>query len=325
MKRLALGRIIAAALVSMTVSLPAAAAEKVIYLLPAPAILPAFAPWMLAQHLGYYKAEGYEVEFKRARGGVDVAKQVGLGNAQIGGALGDTPIIVRAVGVPVRSVALLGGGSLVVLVARGDRGIKSPKDLKGKKISVLSYQDTTYFALLGTLAAVGLKREDVSALAVGPRNVPGFAISGQVDACVCVPDWEIYVTRALKGKVVAMPTLQYFPSMAQAIVASDDMIKKNPKLVKGIVRATLKGVKFIMDNPDKAAAEYVKAVPLHKGKEKLMAAIFRNFTERTYKGQEKLGMMDPARLEKLQQFYLKQGIIRKTTPTGDLYTNDFID
>ena len=33
--------------------------------------------------------------------------------------------------------------------------------------------------------------------------------------------------------------------------------------------------------PEKAAAAYVKAVPLHKGKEKLMAAIFRNSRQRS--------------------------------------------
>ena len=121
-----------------------------------------------------------------------------------------------------------------------------------------------------------------------------------------------------------MPSKQYFPSMAQAILTSDKMMKENPKLVKAMVQGTLKALKFIMDDPAKAAAEYVKAVPQHKGKEKLMTAIFKNFTDRTYAGQKVLGMNDPATLEKLQDFYMKQGIIRKKTPVGDLYTNEFL-
>ena len=120
----------------------------------------------------------------------------------------------------------------MVLVARGDRGITSPKMLKGKTISVMSYQDTTYYALLGTLASVGLKRNDVKIIAVGPRNVPGFVIAGKADACACVPDWEVYVKGALKGKIVSMPSQNYFPSMAQAILASDETIAKRPKLVR---------------------------------------------------------------------------------------------
>jgi len=44
------------------------AAEKITYLLPAPAFLPAFSPWMLAKHLGYYDEEGLDVTFQTARG-----------------------------------------------------------------------------------------------------------------------------------------------------------------------------------------------------------------------------------------------------------------
>ena len=63
--------------------------QDVLYLLPAPASLPAFAPWMIAKQRGYFAAEGLNVTFQVARGGVDVAKQVGAGNAVVGGAIGD--------------------------------------------------------------------------------------------------------------------------------------------------------------------------------------------------------------------------------------------
>src|SRR4051812_31554446 len=81
----------------------ASALERVTYLLPAPIFLPAFGPWIVARARRYYDAEGLDVHFETARGGADVAKQVGVGNAVIGGAMGDTSIIVRGNGVPVRS------------------------------------------------------------------------------------------------------------------------------------------------------------------------------------------------------------------------------
>ena len=163
LQKLAIASLAGLAVLS-TGSLPNdAVAEDVTYLLPAPAFLPAFGPWMLAQAKGYYKAEGLNVTFQRARGGVDVAKQVGAGNAVIGGGIGDTSIIVRANGIPVKSVALLGGGSLVQLVVHADSGINGPSDLKGKTITALSLQDTTYYTLLGMLASVGLTRHDVNA------------------------------------------------------------------------------------------------------------------------------------------------------------------
>lgn len=140
-KRRFLGALVLAGAVVGMGSGPAALAqaEEVTYLLPAPAFLPAFGPWMLAQVRGYYAQEGLKVSFVVAKGGVDVAKQVGAGNAPIGGGLGDTPIIARAQGVPVKAVALLGGKSLTQLVVHEGKGIGGPKDLKGKTITTIAY------------------------------------------------------------------------------------------------------------------------------------------------------------------------------------------
>src|SRR5438105_6772105 len=162
---------------------PALAAEKLTYLLPAPPSLPAFAPWVLAKHLGYYTEAGYDVDFVVARGGVDVAKQIGVGNAPIGGAIGDTPIIVRGNGVPVKAVGLMGGGALTIVVGRKDRGIEKLEDLRGKKISVLAFQETTYYALLGALASKSITKNDVNAQAVGPAAVGSLQRAGTDDHC----------------------------------------------------------------------------------------------------------------------------------------------
>lgn len=302
---------------------PAQAETKVIYLLPAPPSLPAFAPMMIAKQKGYYKEAGLDVEFQVGKGGVDVAKQIGAGNVDIGNGLGDGPIIVRPNGVPVKSVALLGGGSMMVIAARPDAGINSPKDLKGKTVTVLSYQDTTYYALLGVLASVGLNKNDVNIQAVGPAGVPQLVIAGKADACACVPDWAVNVQDGVKGAKL-FPSKDYFPSMAQAIIASDKAIAEKPQLIGAFVKATLRAFKEIMDDPKAAAAVYVEALPAYKGKEELMERILAMYTELTYKGQATPGMMDEARLAKLQDFYLAQGFIEKKSPVKDLYTNQFV-
>src|SRR5688500_12364980 len=228
--------ILAAAVCVAALSSPAGAAEKITYLLPAPPSLPAFAPWVLAKHLGYYSEAGYDVDFVVARGGVDVAKQIGVGNAPIGGAIGDTPIIVRGNGVPVKSVGLMGGGALTVVVGRKDRGIEKIEDLRGKKISVLSFQDTTYYALLGALASKGITKNDVNAQAVGPAGVASLVVAGTVDACACTPDWEADVLQGVQA-AVSLPTKDYFQSRAQATLASDTMSAHRPEAARALVKA----------------------------------------------------------------------------------------
>lgn len=299
--------------------------QDVLYLLPAPGSLPAFAPWMIAKQRGYFAAEGLNVTFQVARGGVDVAKQVGAGNAVVGGAIGDTPILVRTNGVPVKAIALLGGRSLMQLVVNKDKGINSVKDLKGKTITTLAYQDTTYFALLGMLATQGLKKEDVNAQAVGPVNVWKLFAAGQADAMASVPDWTYYAAKENPGmKTQLIPSDTVFKSMAQAMVASDETIQKNPELLRKLVRATLKGLKAVMDDPAAAAADYAKAVPEQAGKEADLTEIFKGFNTYVYPGQKVLGEFDEARVTELQDFYLKEGIIQQKTPVKDLYTNQFV-
>ncbi len=39
----------------------------------------------------------------------------------------------------------MGGGALMQLVLDKDKGLHTVKDLKGKTVTVLAYQDTTYF------------------------------------------------------------------------------------------------------------------------------------------------------------------------------------
>lgn len=301
----------------------ASAAEKLIYLFPAPSFLPAFAPFMLAKAKGYYAAEGLDVEFVVGKGGADVAKQVGAGNADLGGGIGDTPVIVRPNGVPVKTVALLGGRSLTQLVARADAGVNGPADLKGKRIAVMSYQDTTFYALLGALAASNLTKNDVSAEAVGSAGVSKLLITGDVQAAAAVPEWGA----AVEDAGVALkwfPMDSYFPGMAQAILASDETIAKRPGAIRGFVRATLKAMAEVMKDPGAAAKAYVAAVPQHAGKEASMEKILRYYTEKVYAGQAVPGAMDEARLGRLQDFYFSEGIIRAKSALTDLYTNQFV-
>jgi NitT/TauT family transport system substrate-binding protein len=297
--------------------------EEVTYLLPAPEAQVAFAPWMLARQRGYYAAEGLKVNFQPGRGGVDVAKQLGAGNAPVGGAFGDTPIIARANGVPVKAVAVLGGRSMTQLVVHDGGGINAPKDLKGKTVTAMSYADSGYYALLGMMAGPGLTKNDVSIQAAGPAGVWQLFAAKKADGMTGVPEW-IAEARGAGAKVKIMPAYDYTKSMAQAILASDETIQKKPELVKKLVRATLKGLADIMKNPKACVNDYITAMPVHKGREAFVEETFTLYNTYVYPGQKVLGAMDADRLAELQKFYVKEGIVTKESPVAELYTNSFV-
>ena len=301
----------------------ARADEEITYLFPAPPILPAFGPIRLAQGKGYFKQAGLTVNFATGRGGVDVAKQVGAGNAPIGGIVADAPIVVRQNGVPVKIVCLFGGKGFMQLVVRADSGIAKPADLKGKTITVMSYQDTTFYALLGLLASVGLSKDDVDIQSAGPVGVWQMVATGKSVGMAGVPDW-IPPVEAAGVKVNVLPTDEFFPHMAQAVAASDQIIKDKPDMVRAFVKAALHGMKDIMDDPNAAAADFLKFVPEWNGKEDQVKEAFAYYDKLIYPGQKQLGEVDPERVARLQDFYLAKGIIEKKSPVDDLYTNQFI-
>ncbi len=297
--------------------------QEVTYLLPAPGTLPAFGPWMIAQAKGYYEQEGLKVNFVTGRGGVDVAKQVGAGNAVIGGALGDTPIIARAQGIPVKAVAVMGAGSLMQLVTHKEERIESPRELKGKTVTVLAYTDTTYYALLGMLSKVGLTKNDVDIQAAGPAGVWQQFANKKASGMASTPDWTVNAMEA-GAKVDILPADIFFKSMAQAILVSDETIQKNPQLVQKLVRATVKGMKDIMADPKAASVAYVQAVPVHKGKEASIQQMFEMYNKYVYAKQKQPGAMDEPRLADLQKFYVANGVVPSAVPLKDLYTNQFV-
>lgn len=316
---------IAATCVGLATAMAAQSApEEITYLLPAPPSVPGFAPWFIAQQKGYYADENLKVNFLAAKGGADVAKQVGAGNALIGGAIGDTTIIVRPNGIPVKTVAVLGGGALTRIAVRKNGPLKSIADLKGKTINVMSYTDSNYYALLGTLRMAGLTKNDVSIQAAGPSGVWKLFAAGKADAMTATPDWFLDAYDATDGDVEYVPASKAFPSMAQAIIASDEAIKNNPQLIKRFVRATLRGIEYAMKDPKGAAAAYAQAMPQFKGQEAKLERVLVAWNKLVYAGQETLGEMDENRLTTVQNFYVSEGIVPKASPLSDLYTNQFI-
>ncbi len=301
----------------------ACAAESVTYLFPAPPSLPAFGPIQLAKGKGYFAQAGLDVSYAVGRGGVDVAKQVGAGNAPLGGIVADGPIMVRQNGVPIKIVAVFGGKGFMQLVVREDSGIQKPGDLKGKTISVMSFQDTTFYALLGLLASVGLTQDDVKIQSAGPAGVWEFVATGKAAGMAGVPDW-IPPVQAAGVKVRVIPSDEFFPHMAQGIGVSDQVLKDKPDLVRKFVTAALRGMKDIMDDPNKAADDFVTFVPEWKGKEGAVKATLNYYATLVYPGQKRLGEINVERLSNLQDFYLAKGIIQRKSPIEELYTNQFI-
>jgi NitT/TauT family transport system substrate-binding protein len=296
----------------------ARAAQKLRYAFPAPAFLASFTPINLAQIKGYYAQEGLEVEFQSVAGGLEVAKRVAAGEFDLGGGTGDTPILMRPQGIPIKALAVLGGKSLTQIMIRRESNIFSPEAFRGKKISVTSTTDTSYYTLLGFLAAIKVQPEELTIVPSGPVGVFKSLIEGKVDAMAGVPDWVVSVQRS-GVKTMIFRSDEFFPSLAQALLSSDSTIARRPEALAAFVRATVKGLAEAVRAPDEAAALIGKTFPQQKGREEELADVIRYFAQNVYPGQRQPGEVNTLRLEKVQNFYRARGIINAATPLRELY------
>jgi NitT/TauT family transport system substrate-binding protein len=299
--------------------------ESLTYLFPAPDFLPAFAPFQLALHKGYYEEEGLDVEFRVGQGGADVATQIAVGNVDMGGGMGDTAMIVRPNGLEVRGVALLGGKGLTHIAWRNDSGIESVADLEGESIAVISFQDTAYYNLLAVLASEGIGRPDADIQALGSGGLIQAMIADGVQAMSGVPEWIVSIQDAGVDLTV-MPVSDLFPAQPQAIIASDQFIAEHPDQAAGFVRATLRAIEDIVADPAVAAQEYVGFVDQHAENVEQIERVMRFYVESVYAEMDGLprGAFNEEQLLEIQDFYMANDIITEAVPIEDVYTNQFV-
>ncbi len=299
--------------------------EEVTYLFPGPDFLPAFSPFQLALGKGYYNEEGLDVTFRIGNGGADVATQVAVGNADMGGGMGDTPIIVRANGLKIRGVALLGGQGLTQFVWRKDSGITSVSDFEGHEIGVAGFQSTEFYNLRAALALSDVNVDDVDIQALGYGGIMPGMISGAVSGMSGVPEWIVAIEDA-GVELEIVPARDIFPAQAQAILASDKFIEEHPDAVRAFTSATLRAIDDIIADPHQAALDYVGFVEQHAENVEQVERIMRMYADLVYEqdGDRPIGAFDPEELKKVQDAYLDNDFVSGAVPIGDLYTNEFV-
>lgn len=151
------------------------------------AISGAMAPLWVAQDGGDFRREGLETELLYIGGGSLLIQSLLSGDVQF--AYGPSVPVVNAAlrGSDLVLIANTGNAMVFSIMARPD--IKSPADLKGKKIGVTRLGGSTDLALDLALERWGLQRgRDVTVLQTGgmPESQAGLA-SGALDASVLSP------------------------------------------------------------------------------------------------------------------------------------------
>ncbi len=278
-----------------------------------------YAPYYVAVNKGYFKEAGLDITFDYSfeTNGVQL---VGANELPFAVVSGEQVLLARAQGLPVVYVTAWFQKFPVAVITKADSGISAPADLKGKTIGTPTLDGANYIGLRALMAAVGLPPEDVTVTALGFNQAPALT-AGQVDAVVVYANNEPIRLAAQGQQLTTILVSDYVALAANGLLTNETVIQNEPELVRGFVRALLRGLADTIANPAEAYAiskKYVEALTDDELEKQVLAA-----TIEMWKAQ-RLGYSDPAAWETMQQTLLDTGLLAQPQDLSKAYTNQFV-
>jgi NitT/TauT family transport system substrate-binding protein len=214
-------------------------------------------PTEIAKRRGFYQEEGLEVRKIAIRTGIQVAALLAgeLDYSTVSGIVSSASIQ----GMPLKTVMGWLDKPLHMLIARP--GIKTLADLKGKRIAVSNLNSVPHVAVREALIQAGMNPDkDVTFLALGGSSERVTALAaGSADAS------PVDLAYIQKTEQMGFTDLLYLGDAVDirlgGLGVTQDKIQKNPEQIRRMIRATLKGVRFIRPNKNETLAimrDYLK-------------------------------------------------------------------
>ena len=240
-----------------------AAAQRSIKVALEGSLTGAYAPFLVADDRGFYRAEALDVTIEAMASPPDAISRVANGSAEIG--LGDINAVLRFreqnPGVPLKAVFIVYNKPPYAVIARKSRGIAKPIDLQGKRIGAPPGEMATalwpVFAKLNEIDTSKVKIENLAAAVREP-----MLAAGQIDA-VTGTSFSAYLS--LKERGVPLDDLLILqmadfglPLYGDAIIVNSSFAANHPDALKRFLRAYLKGLKETVRAPAHAVDSVLK-------------------------------------------------------------------
>ena len=213
----------------------------------------------VADQQGLYKEKGIETELVQFNNGGDLMTAMASGKVDVG-YVGISPVLSSVEkGVPVKIISAAQNEGSGVIVS-SNSGINSAADLNGKNVATPGEASIQYVLLNILLKNNGLSIDKVNSSAMKTPSINDAIKSNTLDAGVT---FQPFVSSSeADGNKVLMNSSQISPNHpCCVVVASQDLIDKNPDLVKNITAIHENATKYINDNVQNNASSVVKLLP----------------------------------------------------------------
>lgn len=275
----------------------------------------------LADHLGAWKKNGLDPEFRQFTTGLE------LFQAMVGGS-----IDMLSTGAVISNFPARGQGKMFMcnavefataqLWVNPEKGVSSWADLKGKKIATTT--GTTAHVFLDTaLRANKLDpAKDVEVVNQRMAEAVTSFISGAVPAVALWVPFNVTVRDKVPGAKKLVDASAYYPQAAivSGWAASNEFHAKNREVLQRVVRAWAEGNDMLVGKTDEALAilqkDQYKQVPLPDLKEQFGAQ--KVFSNADWRRQFADGTVTKW-LQQVTDFFVKFGNIQNPTPAAQYF------
>ncbi len=205
----------------------------------------------VAAEKGYYAAEGVDLELVPGGPGVSVEPLVVSGNALVGLSQPDNVARAREQGAELKVVATTFQRNPAAVMSLATSPVPTPQDLVGKKLGIQQAGVPIYDAFF-----TGLGIDPAAITYVPVQFDPAPLVAGEVDAFVSFQTNQPIQLRLQGIETTTFLLADYgFNLFTDAFVVAEDSLadpERRATIVK-IIRATMKGWRDAIDDPEAAA------------------------------------------------------------------------
>lgn len=209
------------------------------------------------QQQGIWARNGIDPEWTPTPGSAAQLKEQVASGVKIGFVNTAEVLLARSSGVPVKVVAGYFGPTIAKIFVKADGPLKTPKDLDGKNVGILSLTHTSYRTVLYLNGKLGIKAGPVP---IGNLESNLAALNaGKIDAFYSAEGAALPLVDSGQLRILARLSDVYpKPYTAVVVWATDDLIAQQPDIVRRFVSATLATVSYLQAHPDRASEMYVQ-------------------------------------------------------------------
>lgn len=308
----------------------AQASRAVTFITPFAYIL-AFVDILHAKAGGYFERENLDVTIEQGRGSAMALQQILGGNGLLSRTGG--PDHIKASGRPggdaVISVGTVSQGSPFYVISAPGKPIRTPEDMAGKTVGILSVGGATENLLDVMLVARGVDRGSVKRETVG-NSPAGMALiaQGRVDAYITSAGVPVAL-KATNQPFVAWNTDDVAPIPGQCYVTRRASLDQNGDVIARFLRAVHRSLRDMLDGKADVDTVLKRIAPFDVAEARNAATapdILRNEMQFWLTaGPDNILRNVPERWQRGYELMAAAGFAPKDGDVGKLYTNAFVD